>query len=80
MSVSYNVTYVRKYKQLINYIYKAIETLAIFYGPRYVFDDDSYAKVVMQDFARLGIWIRLLTKDADIKEFDTMEVSRRVLF
>jgi hypothetical protein len=42
--------------------------------------DDSYSIIVLQDLARLSIWIRLLTKDVDMDDFDTEYVSRPVLF
>jgi hypothetical protein len=65
---------------LLRDLYKVIELVAVLSGPHYVFDDDSYANVVIQDFVRLGIWIKLLTRNADIGDFDVTTVRRRALF
>lgn len=66
--------------RLLGYLYEAIGLSAIFHKIKYVFDDDTFANVVRQDFARLGIWIRLLTKNADTEGFNAANVSRPVLF
>jgi hypothetical protein len=66
--------------KLLDYIYKAIGSVAIFNGPKFVYDDDAYANVVKEDFVRLGMYIKLLTKNADTEDFDPANVRRPVLF
>jgi len=65
---------------LLDYLYYVLGLTAIFNAPKYVFDDKNYVSIVKQDFARLGVWIRLLTKNADVQDFDNNTVARPALF
>lgn len=65
---------------LVLYLFEIISHVVAENAPRQAFGDDSYSIIVLQDLVRLSIWIRLLTKDVDMDDFNPEHVSRPVLF
>jgi hypothetical protein len=65
---------------LVFYLFEIISHIVTENASIQAFGDDSYSTLVLQDLARLSIWIRLLTKDIDMDDFDVEHVSRPVLF